>query len=42
MENEVSKSVFVGEKNYPVAGFTILDKASNIQTQNDECADLES
>jgi len=26
MENEVSKNVFVGEKNYPVAAFTILDK----------------
>ncbi|MEI6672832.1 MAG: hypothetical protein WCL02_05935 [bacterium] len=37
MENEVSKNVFVGEKNYPVAGFTVVDKTSNIQTQNDEC-----
>jgi len=39
MENEVSKTVFVGEKNYPVAAFTLLDKTSNIQTQNDECID---
>lgn len=37
MENEVSKNVFVGEKNYPVAGFTVIDNASNIQTQSDEC-----
>ncbi|MEI6774239.1 MAG: hypothetical protein WCL18_05630 [bacterium] len=41
MENEVSKNVFVGEKDYPVAGFTVVDKASNIQTQNDECLDLD-
>jgi len=41
MENEVSKNVFVGEKNYPVAAFTVLDKTSNIQTQNDECIDSE-
>ena len=41
MENEVSKNVFVGEKNYPVAGYTVLDKTSNIQTQNEECPDVE-
>lgn len=39
MENEVSKNVFVGEKNYPVAWFTVMDKSSNVQTQNDECVD---
>lgn len=37
MENEISKTVFVGEKTYPVVGFTVLDTASNVQTQNDEC-----
>ncbi len=42
MENEVSKNVFVGEKTYPVAWFTVIDKTSNIQTQNDECPDLDS
>jgi len=41
MENGVSKNVFVGEKNYPVAGFTVVDKSSNIQTQSDECPDIE-
>jgi len=41
MDNEVSKNVFVGEKTYPVVGFTILDKNSNIQTQSDECPDTE-
>lgn len=41
IENEVSKTVFVWEKNYPVAWFTIVDKISNIQTQNDECVDFE-
>lgn len=41
MENEVSKNVFVGEKNYPVAWFTVLDKTNNIQTQSDECSDTE-
>lgn len=42
MENEVSKNVFVGEKNYPVVGFNVVDKTSNIQTQNDECMDADS
>lgn len=41
MENEVSKNVFIGEKNYPVAWFTVLNKSSSIQTQNDECMDME-
>jgi len=41
MENEVSKNVFVWEKTYPVAAFTVLDKVSNIQTQSDECMDTE-
>lgn len=41
MENEVSKNVFVGEKTYPVAAFTVTDKTSNIQTQSDECPDIE-
>ena len=41
MENEVSKNVFVGEKNYPVAWYTVIDNASNIQTQNDECANFD-
>jgi len=41
MENQVSKNVFVGEKTYPVVGFSILDKAGNIQTQNDECPDIQ-
>jgi hypothetical protein len=41
MENEVTKNVFVGEKNYPVVGFSVLDKTSNIQTQNDECPNVE-
>lgn len=42
MENEVSKNVFVGEKTYPVAAFTVIDHVSNIQTQNDECPNTES
>jgi len=42
MENEVSKNVFVGEKTYPVAAFTVIDQVSNIQTQNDECPNTES
>ncbi|MCX6823805.1 MAG: PKD domain-containing protein [candidate division SR1 bacterium] len=42
MENEVSKNVFVGEKNYPVVGFAVIDKTSNVQTQNDECPDIDS
>lgn len=41
MENEVSKNVFVGEKTYPVAAFTVTDKMSNIQIQSDECSDTE-
>lgn len=41
MENEVTKNVFVGEKNYPVVWFNVLDKTSNIQTQSDECMDIE-
>lgn len=40
MENEITKTVFVGEKTYPVVGFTVVDKTSNIQTQNDECPDV--
>jgi hypothetical protein len=40
MDNEVTKNVFVGEKNYPVAAFTVVDK-TNILTQNDECVDLD-
>ncbi|MCX6825204.1 MAG: PKD domain-containing protein [candidate division SR1 bacterium] len=39
MENEVSKNVFVGEKNYPVVGFSVLNKLSNIETQSDLCPD---
>ena len=42
MENEVSKNVFVWEKDYPVVGFAVVDKTSNVQTQNDECPDIES
>lgn len=41
MENEVSKNVFVWEKTYPVVGFSVLDSTMNIQTQSDECQDLE-
>ncbi len=41
MENEVSKNVFVGEKTYPVAAYTVIDTSSNIQTQNDECPSSE-
>lgn len=42
MENELIRNIFVGEKNYPVVWFTVLDKSSNIQTQNDECPDVDS
>lgn len=35
--NEVIISVFVGEKNAPVAWFTVTDKAANILTQNETC-----
>ena len=41
MENQVSKNVFVGEKTYPVVGYTVVDKTSNIQTQNEECPNVD-
>ncbi len=37
MVNEVNKTVFAGEKTYPVVWFTVVDKTSNIQTQSDTC-----
>ncbi len=40
--NEVSKNVFVGEKDYPVAGFNVIDASSNIQTQSDECPNVDA
>ncbi len=42
MDNEVSKNVFVGEKTYPVAAYTVVDNASNILTQNDQCIDKQA
>jgi PKD repeat protein len=39
MSNEVTKTVFIGDKDYPVGAFTVLDKASNILTQNESCLD---
>ena len=33
----MTTSVFVGEKNAPVAGYTVTDKAANILTQNETC-----
>ncbi len=35
--NEVMKTVFVGEKDYPIAGFEVFDKSSIILTQNEIC-----
>lgn len=35
--NEVAKSVFVGEKEYPIAGFEVYDKSNIILTQNEVC-----
>ncbi len=39
MDNEVRKNVFLGEKNYPIAGYIVKDTLWNIQVQNDECMD---
>jgi PKD repeat protein len=39
MTNEVTKNVFIGDKDYPVGAFTVLDKSSNILTQNEFCLD---
>ncbi len=35
--NEVVKTVFVWEKNYPIAGFEVIDKNNIILTQNETC-----
>lgn len=40
MSNEVSKTVFIWEKDYPVGWFVVLDKTSNILTQNAECVQM--
>jgi len=37
MTNEISKTVFVGEKSYPIAGYQITDKSSKTLTQNETC-----
>lgn len=37
MTNEVTKMVFIWEKQNPVWWYTVLDKASNILTQNETC-----
>jgi PKD repeat protein len=39
MSNEVTKTVFIGDKNYPVGAFAVLDATSNILTQNESCLD---
>ncbi|MDD3262284.1 MAG: PKD domain-containing protein [Candidatus Absconditabacteria bacterium] len=35
--NEITKTVFVGEKDYPIAGFEVFDKSNIILTQNEIC-----
>lgn len=35
--NEVTRTVFVGEKDYPIASFEVLDRAGIILTQNEVC-----
>ncbi len=37
MDNTITKNVFIGEKNYPVAAFTVNDITNNILTQNESC-----
>ena len=37
MSNEVTKMVFVWEKQNPVGWYSVLDKSSNILTQNETC-----
>ena len=37
MSNEVTKTIFIWEKQNPVWGYVVLDKTSNILTQNETC-----
>jgi len=40
--NEVSRLVFIWEKDYPVAGFVVYDKQGVAFTQNTTCTDIDS
>ncbi len=35
--NEITKSIFIWEKDYPIAAYEVFDKASVILTQNEVC-----
>jgi PKD repeat protein len=39
--NEVTRLVFIGEKDYPVAGFVVNDKLGLVLTQNETCTDAD-
>jgi hypothetical protein len=37
MTNEITKTVFVGEKSYPIAGYEVTDKTARTLTQDETC-----
>jgi PKD repeat protein len=39
--NEITKMVFVGEKDYPIAAYVIYDKLNIILTQNEKCEETD-
>ncbi len=39
--NEVTKTVFVGEKDYPIAAYEVFDKTNIILTQNEVCKEAD-
>ncbi|MFA5747732.1 MAG: PKD domain-containing protein [Candidatus Absconditabacterales bacterium] len=40
MDNEVSKNVFVGEKDSPIAAYIVSNNSSQINTQNEICSEI--
>ena len=38
MSNEITKTLFIGEKSYPIAGYEVTDKTSKTLTQNETCS----
>ena len=38
MTNQITKTIFIGEKSYPIGGYTIVDPQGNVQTQNTTCS----
>jgi hypothetical protein len=38
MTNEITKTLFIGEKSYPIAGYEVTNKLAKTLTQNETCS----